>query len=366
MADKMNTAEASALLLAQVDKPYVWGANGPDKFDCSGMFYWWSNATGNARSDTTAQGLYNLSVATNSPRLGDLAFLYSGGYISHVGIMLDSDTVIEARGRAYGVDKTPLASFKNRPGYIWKGVRRIQAFTLQANAPTIPVTKQPRLFRFGQANWEAERFGGLDDDSASIGVFMRDMMNCSLYVLCEVSESRRNAIRKVLGSSRYLTYPYNYVATMWDDTKWEHALDSASDHVSFGTAIHGAQRAKLQDRSTKLYLDIISVHPRPTSIAPESQKMADIAKAFTLVRKGVPTIIAGDWNTAHAVEVATKHGMIRATKAVDTLDNAGTQAYDAVFITPDLEMRGQMMLDPGNRSDHKVWVYNGTLGKESK
>ena len=112
------------VLKAQLGKPYVWGANGPKSFDCSGLYYWISNQLGFKRADTTAAGLYSSTKErVGAPQTGDLVFLHSSGYVSHVGIMYDSKTVIEARGRAWGVVKTKLSDFKRRGGYTYKGVR---------------------------------------------------------------------------------------------------------------------------------------------------------------------------------------------------------------------------------------------------
>lgn len=68
--------------------------------------------------------------------------------------------------------------------------------------PSAPPAVRERTFRFGQANLQAERFGGLPDDSPRRGAFLKEMMKCSIYALCEVSESARNAIRTQLGMSR--------------------------------------------------------------------------------------------------------------------------------------------------------------------
>ena len=146
----MKVSEAVALLKSKIGCPYVWGANGPDKFDCSGLRYWWSNATGNKRSDTTAAGFYDSSnpVPAGQYKVGDMAFLYSSGYVSHMSILIDADTVIEARGRAYGVVQTKLKDFLSRPGYKSRGVRRDPHFVLEDD-PITPVVSHPSTVKYG-------------------------------------------------------------------------------------------------------------------------------------------------------------------------------------------------------------------------
>jgi cell wall-associated NlpC family hydrolase len=73
--------------------PYVWGASGPNSFDCSGYVSHVLNHSGVASiGRQTAQGLYNLCVPIpfSEAKPGDLCFL-TGTYssqnpVTHVGI----------------------------------------------------------------------------------------------------------------------------------------------------------------------------------------------------------------------------------------------------------------------------------------
>lgn len=227
----------------------------------------------------------------------------------------------------------------------------------------IPVPPLSVDFRFGLANLQAQRFGGLADTSARRGKYLRDKMACSLYVLTEVPEKSRDAIRKILGAA-WKVYPVGYSTVMWDSAKWIHRDRMA---VDFGTGIHGAVRAELRHAATGLPLDVIGVHVRPAASFGGDQakadkgKQADIAKMLSLYRKGVSTIIAGDFNTPDTAALA-RAGLVRATPAVDTLDKAGVQPLDQVWVSPDLTVRGTTLLDPGSLTDHKVWVAQLTLG----
>ena len=223
-----------------------------------------------------------------------------------------------------------------------------------------------RKFRFGQANLQAERFGGLANESPRRGEFLRDVMKCSVYALCEVPEPARDAIRAVIGATRYRVFPIGYVCVLWDSTKWQHA---GKKSVDFGTSIHGAVRVTLEDaEGSGLSMDVIAVHVRPgVSIGGSAAdrvagKKKDIRKAMEqLLRKGVPTIVAGDFNTSTAFDVIKPFGFARLTRHVDTLNLIGVQRVDGVFATPGLRLRDKSLLDPGTVSDHQAWLVKATL-----
>ena len=86
--------ETFAAILKEAEKyvgyPYVWGGSSPStSFDCSGFISYVYNQCGWDFGRLGAQGLYNISTRTNSPKPGDLVF-FTGTYdtpgISHVGI----------------------------------------------------------------------------------------------------------------------------------------------------------------------------------------------------------------------------------------------------------------------------------------
>jgi len=230
----------------------------------------------------------------------------------------------------------------------------------RSEAPQAPPMVHERKFRFGQANLQAERFGGIDDDSPRRGEFLRDKLDCSIYALSEVSESARNAIRSVLGADRFKVFPVGFVCVLWDSAKWQHA---GKKSVDFGTSIHGAVRVTLGDlRGSGLTMDVISMHVRPKVIAALPDQQSDIRKAMEALRRpGVPTLVAGDFNTGTAFDIIEPFGFIRSTSSVNTLNNPGTQRLDAVFFTPDVQFREATLVDPGSVSDHKVWQVKGTL-----
>lgn len=75
---------------------YVWGAKGPNSFDCSGFVYWCLNQAGIRQSYLTSSGWRNVGKYTkvssfSSLRPGDI-IVVSG----HVGIVAENGTVVDA------------------------------------------------------------------------------------------------------------------------------------------------------------------------------------------------------------------------------------------------------------------------------
>ena len=84
-------------------KPYVFGASGPNSFDCSGFVSYVLNQSGVASvGRSTAQGLFNMStpVSRENAQPGDLIFFtgtYSAGTpVTHVGIYIGNGQMIHA------------------------------------------------------------------------------------------------------------------------------------------------------------------------------------------------------------------------------------------------------------------------------
>ncbi|MDL2293826.1 peptidoglycan DD-metalloendopeptidase family protein, partial [Ruminococcaceae bacterium OttesenSCG-928-D13] len=83
-------------------KPYVFGAKGPDTFDCSGFVCWSLSKSGVYQISTNAQGLYNACtpVSRENAQPGDLIF-FTGTYnagrpVTHVGIYIGNGQMIHA------------------------------------------------------------------------------------------------------------------------------------------------------------------------------------------------------------------------------------------------------------------------------
>jgi cell wall-associated NlpC family hydrolase len=95
----MSVASAAvASALAQVGKPYKWGASGPDAFDCSGLVYHAYKNAGLPFPRTTAALLAHLpfarSVSLSALEPGDLIFY--GNPIHHVAIYTGNGRIVHA------------------------------------------------------------------------------------------------------------------------------------------------------------------------------------------------------------------------------------------------------------------------------
>ena len=84
-----TTVEAKALSIAasKHGDPYVYGAAGPNRFDCSGLTSYAFKKAGRT-IPRTAQAQYNAShhISKASLKPGDLVFFHSGRSVYHVGI----------------------------------------------------------------------------------------------------------------------------------------------------------------------------------------------------------------------------------------------------------------------------------------
>ncbi|WP_435845843.1 NlpC/P60 family protein [Streptomyces huasconensis] len=90
-----KAAKAIAFAEAQIGKPYVWGATGPDSYDCSGLTQDAWKAAGITLPRTTwDQVKAGTTVKTADAKPGDLVFFYDD--ISHVGIYIGGGKMIHA------------------------------------------------------------------------------------------------------------------------------------------------------------------------------------------------------------------------------------------------------------------------------
>ncbi|MFC6694487.1 C40 family peptidase [Nocardioides daphniae] len=97
-----RAAAAVKAALAQVGDAYVYGAVGPDAYDCSGltMMAWGAAGVGLPHS-SSAQFSSGARVAQNDLKPGDLVFYYSP--ISHVGMYIGNGQIVHAANPSSGV-----------------------------------------------------------------------------------------------------------------------------------------------------------------------------------------------------------------------------------------------------------------------
>ncbi|MFE2988420.1 NlpC/P60 family protein [Streptomyces sp. NPDC059262] len=112
-APDSRTAAAIAYAYNALGSPYVWGATGPNSFDCSGLTQAAYRSAGISLPRTTYS---QINAGPRIPRSqlqpGDLVFFYSG--ISHVGLYIGNGKMIHAPNpsapvRIAPIDQMPFA-----------------------------------------------------------------------------------------------------------------------------------------------------------------------------------------------------------------------------------------------------------------
>jgi peptidoglycan DL-endopeptidase CwlO len=90
-----GAATAVRVALAQLGKPYVWGASGPNSFDCSGlMLVAWRAGGKSLPHSSRAQFAATRRVSVGQIRPGDMVFF--GSPIHHVGMYIGNGNMVEA------------------------------------------------------------------------------------------------------------------------------------------------------------------------------------------------------------------------------------------------------------------------------
>ncbi|MDD3225735.1 MAG: bifunctional lytic transglycosylase/C40 family peptidase [Clostridium sp.] len=99
----------------QLGKPYVYGASGPDSFDCSGLIYFCYKSAGYNIQRETAEGYYEQSQKVSNPQVGDLVFFGTPGSIEHIGIYVGNGQMLNAphTGTVVKIEAIP----SNNAGY---------------------------------------------------------------------------------------------------------------------------------------------------------------------------------------------------------------------------------------------------------
>lgn len=102
----MNREQWRALCTQELGKPYIWGAEGPQAYDCSGFAQWaLKHLNLDPPSDQTADGLFRFfgrgrsdTVTASDADVGDLIFFGSDEAVTHVGLGWGGGDMIEAGG----------------------------------------------------------------------------------------------------------------------------------------------------------------------------------------------------------------------------------------------------------------------------
>ncbi|MBF6351818.1 MULTISPECIES: C40 family peptidase [Nocardia] len=94
--------------LSKVGAPYVYGAAGPDAFDCSGLVQWSYRQAGVELPRTSgAQLSAGAPISLNDLRPGDVVSFYGGG---HSGLYAGDGNVVHAATSGTPVQLAPISS----------------------------------------------------------------------------------------------------------------------------------------------------------------------------------------------------------------------------------------------------------------
>ena len=118
LAPGSAAATAVTTALAQVGDEYVWGASGPDGFDCSGLISYAYAAAGVSVPRTSrTQAALGRAVSRAELQPGDLVYFYTP--ISHIGLYIGNGMMVHARtfGRPVAVTSVDMEGYR--------GARRI-------------------------------------------------------------------------------------------------------------------------------------------------------------------------------------------------------------------------------------------------
>lgn len=101
--------------LAQVGKPYSWGGNGPNSYDCSGLTKAAYKQAGISLPRTTYTQIgVGTPVSLSDLQPGDLVFYYSG--ITHVGIYIGNGRIVHAANTKRGIVTDSVTSMPFQGG----------------------------------------------------------------------------------------------------------------------------------------------------------------------------------------------------------------------------------------------------------
>ena len=121
LQDNTNTNKVEkivALAKKQLGKPYEWGAEGPNSFDCSGLTYYVYKQHGiTLPRSSKAQSQKGKTISKSNLQAGDLVFFNTNGSgVSHVGIYIGNGNMIHSTKPGDVVKTTSINSsyYKNK------------------------------------------------------------------------------------------------------------------------------------------------------------------------------------------------------------------------------------------------------------
>ena len=115
VSDKLDGGGAEGGLLGAVEKygkgkPYVWGAEGPDAFDCSGLVKYALEKSFGKSFPHYSGDQYAMSQGVSNPQIGDLVFFGPGGR-NHVGVYAGNGKIWSAMSPSSGIGMANVSDF---------------------------------------------------------------------------------------------------------------------------------------------------------------------------------------------------------------------------------------------------------------
>lgn len=112
---KLDGGGAEGGLLGAVEKygkgkPYVWGAEGPDAFDCSGLVKYALEKSFGKSFPHYSGDQYAMSRGVSNPQIGDLVFFGPGGR-NHVGVYAGNGKIWSAMSPSSGIGMANVSDF---------------------------------------------------------------------------------------------------------------------------------------------------------------------------------------------------------------------------------------------------------------
>ena len=109
-------SSAVGIAMNELGKPYSWGADGPNSFDCSGLTQYVYRQLGvSLPHSSRAQYNSGQRISRGDLESGDLVFFARGGTISHVGIYVGGGSFIHAPQTG---DVVKISSLGSHGGYV--------------------------------------------------------------------------------------------------------------------------------------------------------------------------------------------------------------------------------------------------------
>lgn len=158
---------------SKMGDPYVWGATGPNSFDCSGLVYAAYKAAGFDVSRTTAANLGKMGkdVPAADAVPGDIVYFDEPGATDHVGIYIGNGQMIDAPHTGASVEIDNVHGFTS--------IRDLTADGSGGNGSIGQAAAQVA----GQVASAANPFSGWQSDVLSIALKLAGAAACAALVI---------------------------------------------------------------------------------------------------------------------------------------------------------------------------------------